>query len=308
MWSSLPYAEARRGVVQRGIRRGIRWGVHGGLHRWLEPSGRGEEAGRDYLVWNRSRTWRGRVARDRKVSPSVVHAGVLTVRNFFDDITLWGWAERPERRLLFANDVPKLPRPLPRGLAPDTDAALMAEVARLEDRFARGLAVQEPLHRRSTACRADKGDALPDPGRGGRPGRGNESLVPHLHLHRRVHRSEVGGAHRPPPQEGRSPPPNDHRHRTAHGCGRQARVGRAQDAGRASDDIDLHLPGRPARPAARRAVVAWARWSCLPQRRWQPSLGAELYEQHPHPSPSPRRTDRRPLPRPETHGGGPCHR
>jgi integrase len=90
-----------------------------------------------FLTWNRTRTWRGRVARDRQVSANVVHRAVLSVRNFLDDITLWGWAERPRRRLVFAGDVPRLPRPLPRALAPDVDGALMASAAALEDRFAR---------------------------------------------------------------------------------------------------------------------------------------------------------------------------
>ena len=90
-----------------------------------------------FLVWNRTRTWRGRVARDRRVSASVVHRGVLSLRNFFDDITLWGWAERPSRRLVFATDVPRLPRPLPRALAPDVDQALMTAVLSLDDLFAR---------------------------------------------------------------------------------------------------------------------------------------------------------------------------
>ncbi len=91
----------------------------------------------EFLAWNRKRSWRGRLARDRQVSASVIHGGVLAVRNMLDDITLWGWSERPERRLLFASDVPRLPRPLPRGLAPDVDAALLHEVARLDDDFAR---------------------------------------------------------------------------------------------------------------------------------------------------------------------------
>jgi Phage integrase family len=42
-----------------------------------------------------------------------VHATVLVVRNFLDDLTLWGWAERPAGQLLFAADVPRLPRALP---------------------------------------------------------------------------------------------------------------------------------------------------------------------------------------------------
>jgi hypothetical protein len=86
-----------------------------------------------FLAWNRTRTWRGRLSRDQRVSASVVHSVVLTVRNFLDDITLWGWADRPRRWLVFATDVPRLPRPLPRALAPDVDAALMAAVARLDD-------------------------------------------------------------------------------------------------------------------------------------------------------------------------------
>jgi len=90
-----------------------------------------------FLAWNRTRTWRGRVARDQRVSAAAVHGAVLTVRNLLDDITLWGWADRPQRRLIFASDVPRLPRPLPRALAPDADAALMAAAANLDDLFAR---------------------------------------------------------------------------------------------------------------------------------------------------------------------------
>ena len=71
-----------------------------------------------FLAWNRTRTWRGRVARDQQVSAAAVHGAVLTIRNFLDDVTLWGWADRPQRRLIFAGDVPRLPRPLPRALAP----------------------------------------------------------------------------------------------------------------------------------------------------------------------------------------------
>jgi site-specific recombinase XerD len=52
-----------------------------------------------------------------------------------DDIIEWGWAEAPSRRLIFARDVPRLPRPLPRYLPPDADrrlaAALHASPSRL---------------------------------------------------------------------------------------------------------------------------------------------------------------------------------
>ena len=90
-----------------------------------------------FLTANARRRWRGRLARDQQVSPTVVHAAVLAVRNFLDDITAWGWAERPDRQLLFAADIPRLPRPLPRALAPGDDAKLMAAAAQLEDPFAR---------------------------------------------------------------------------------------------------------------------------------------------------------------------------
>ena len=90
-----------------------------------------------FLIWNRTRSWRGRLARPRSVSPSVVQRAVLALRNFLDDITLWGWAERPARRLVFAADVPRLPQPLPRALAPQIDAALMNAVDALADPFAR---------------------------------------------------------------------------------------------------------------------------------------------------------------------------
>lgn len=90
-----------------------------------------------FLAVNRTRTWRGRVARDQQVSASVAHAAVLALRNFLDDITLWGWADRPTRQLVFAADVPRLPRPLPRALPPDDDTALLAAIDGLDDPFAR---------------------------------------------------------------------------------------------------------------------------------------------------------------------------
>jgi integrase len=90
-----------------------------------------------FLAVNRTRRWRGRVARDQQVSASVAHAAVLALRSFLDDITLWGWADRPARQLLFAVDVPRLPRPLPRALPPDDDTALLAAIGDLDDPFAR---------------------------------------------------------------------------------------------------------------------------------------------------------------------------
>lgn len=95
-----------------------------------------------FCVWVRTRSWRGRVARDRRVSVTVARHGIIALRNFLDDIAAWGWADAPSRRLVFACDVPREPDPLPRALAPDVDAALMAAVAGLDDPFARaGLTV-----------------------------------------------------------------------------------------------------------------------------------------------------------------------
>ncbi|KOS54495.1 tyrosine-type recombinase/integrase [Rhodococcus rhodochrous] len=98
-----------------------------------------------FLVWNRTRSWRGQRAAagtGRTISKAVIQSTVLSVRNLLDDITEWGWEQAPTRRLVFAADVPKLDQPLPRALPPDIDAAVMNAVARLNDSFARiGLTV-----------------------------------------------------------------------------------------------------------------------------------------------------------------------
>ena len=49
---------------------------------------------------------------------------VNAVANFLTEISEWGWDEAPSRRLLFASDVPRLPRPLPRYLPVDADRRL----------------------------------------------------------------------------------------------------------------------------------------------------------------------------------------
>ena len=140
----LAYVEARSAVLARSSLEGlandlILFGEYLGAHHPETGSLRALERRHveGFLVWNRTRPWRGRLARPQSVSLSVAHEAVLSLRNFLDDITLWGWAERPARRLVFASDVPRLPRPLPRALAPDVDRALMAAVERLADPFAR---------------------------------------------------------------------------------------------------------------------------------------------------------------------------
>jgi len=58
------------------------------------------------------------------LSPSERRSRILTVGRMIDDIIEWGWIEAPARRLIFARDVPRLPRALPRYLPPDADRAL----------------------------------------------------------------------------------------------------------------------------------------------------------------------------------------
>jgi integrase len=91
-----------------------------------------------FCQWVASRPYRGRRHRpDKRVGASSAAHTVLTLRTFFDDIGAWGWHERPRRQILFAADIPREPKLLPRALTPDVDAAVMAAVAGLDDPMAR---------------------------------------------------------------------------------------------------------------------------------------------------------------------------
>ncbi len=50
---------------------------------------------------------------------------IQAVGRMFEAMTEWGWEEAPRRRLIFARDSPRLPRPLPRYLPPDEDRRLV---------------------------------------------------------------------------------------------------------------------------------------------------------------------------------------
>ena len=89
-----------------------------------------------FLAWARHRPWRGPNGRGRTISLTQFHHDVVDLRVFFEDIAAWGWASSPPR-LLFLADLPRLPEPLPRALAPADDTALMAAVGRLDDPFVR---------------------------------------------------------------------------------------------------------------------------------------------------------------------------
>ena len=68
---------------------------------------------------------------------------IFAVRCFLEDITEWGWPEAPNRRLIFKNDLPRRPRPLPRYLPPDADRQLAEALAASPNRlFAGALLLQ----------------------------------------------------------------------------------------------------------------------------------------------------------------------
>src|SRR2546423_1738380 len=90
-----------------------------------------------FLAWTATRRCRGIHDSSRRVGPHVRAHAAITLRGFLDDITAWGWAHAPRRRLVFATDIPRQPESLPRALPPNVDDALMEAVADLDDRFAR---------------------------------------------------------------------------------------------------------------------------------------------------------------------------
>jgi site-specific recombinase XerD len=92
----------------------------------------------DFLGYDASRACRGRVAGSgRTISVSHHARAIRDLRSFFDDITIWGWADRPPTLVLHRGDLPRLPAPLPRALPPDVDRAFMAAVHQLHDVAAR---------------------------------------------------------------------------------------------------------------------------------------------------------------------------
>lgn len=90
-----------------------------------------------FLTWNHGRPSRGRRAKGEPVSIARQHGTVSALKTFFEDITLWGWAERPARPLLHRSDLPRLPTAVPRSLSPAADRDLMAAVSELDDVAAR---------------------------------------------------------------------------------------------------------------------------------------------------------------------------
>lgn len=95
-----------------------------------------------YCAWVPARPWRGGKKPGKSISASAAAHNIISLRNFLDDTTAWGWADAPHRRLVFSGDIPRQPNPLPRALPPDIDTAVMNAVADLDDPVARiGLTV-----------------------------------------------------------------------------------------------------------------------------------------------------------------------
>jgi site-specific recombinase XerD len=59
------------------------------------------------------------------IAISTQRSRIQVVGRLLDAMTEWGWEEAPTRRLVFERDSPRLPRPLPRYLPPDTDRRLV---------------------------------------------------------------------------------------------------------------------------------------------------------------------------------------
>jgi integrase len=83
------------------------------------------------------------------ISVSERRQRIIAIRSFLDDIAEWGWPEAPARRLFFARDLPRMPRPLPRYLPVDADRRVQAA---LEDSPNR-LAADALLLQRATGLR-----------------------------------------------------------------------------------------------------------------------------------------------------------
>jgi integrase len=62
--------------------------------------------------------------RDAVISVAERSRRILAVAGFLTDITEWGWEQAPARRLVFRDDIPKLPKTLPRYLPVDAGRRL----------------------------------------------------------------------------------------------------------------------------------------------------------------------------------------
>jgi integrase len=69
------------------------------------------------------------------LSASERRSRIQLIGRMLSTIAEWGWAEAPSRRLIFARDVPRLPRALPRYIPPDADRRLVRELENWSNRL-----------------------------------------------------------------------------------------------------------------------------------------------------------------------------
>ena len=143
------YLDARRPVLRPGSLVGLTNDLacfgeflsehHPGVTRLADLERRHIES---FCQWVPTRPWRRGTKPGQTVSGSAVAHNVTSARTFLDDISAWGWAEAPAGQLMFASDLPRQPKLLPRALPPDVDAAVMNAVVTLDDPVTRiGLTV-----------------------------------------------------------------------------------------------------------------------------------------------------------------------
>lgn len=79
--------------------------------------------------------------RDPPISNSFRRQSIRSVRRFFEDLRQWGWPGCPPAELISRNDFPPAQKYLPKPLAPDVDAVLMAALEKEGDLSCLGLLV-----------------------------------------------------------------------------------------------------------------------------------------------------------------------
>jgi hypothetical protein len=88
------------------------------------------------------------------IDVSTRRSRIQAVGRMLDAMVEWGWEEAPRRRLVFARDSPRLPRPLPRYLPPDEDRRLVEALEASPNRL---LARPKMAPGHSTSRRYDPG-------------------------------------------------------------------------------------------------------------------------------------------------------
>ena len=87
-------------------------------------------------------SWLDRLAkRDPPISNSFRRQSIRSVRRFFEDLRQWRWPGCPPAELISREDFPPAQKYLPRPLAPDVDAVLMAALEKEGDLSCLGLLV-----------------------------------------------------------------------------------------------------------------------------------------------------------------------